>query len=112
MPQNWLDLARGAREAANRLLTEDLYRSAVARAYDAAYSKITHELTAIAGLPMSPGREEPGHNRIRPVIAQANGRAKLGDFPSVDALQRAFFQFGLAPPGIAAPAPATGPPPR
>jgi len=68
MPENWLDVARDAREAANRLLTEDHYRSAVARAYFAAYSKISHELVAIAGLPMPPGREGPGHNRIRPVI--------------------------------------------
>ncbi len=68
MPDNWLDVARDAREAANTLLTEDRYRSAAARAYFAAYSKITHELAAVAGLPMPPGREGPGHGRIRPVI--------------------------------------------
>jgi uncharacterized protein (UPF0332 family) len=65
---NWLDMARDAREAANRLLTEDHYRSAVARVYYAAYSKITHELESIAGLPMPAGREGPSHARIRPVI--------------------------------------------
>src|SRR5438477_10841301 len=68
MPESWLDLAREAREAANRLVTEDHYRSAVARAYYAAYSKITHELVAVAGLAMPPGREGPSHGRIRPVI--------------------------------------------
>jgi uncharacterized protein (UPF0332 family) len=68
MPETWLDVARDAREAANMLLTEARYRSAVARAYYAAYSKITHELTATAGLPMPPGREGPGHSRVRPVI--------------------------------------------
>jgi len=65
MAETWLDLARTAREAANRLLTEDHYRSAVARAYYAVYSKITHE---VAGLAMPPGREGPSHGRIRPVI--------------------------------------------
>jgi uncharacterized protein (UPF0332 family) len=68
MPENWLDVARDARKAANQLLTDDHFRSAVARAYYAAYSKITHELVAVASLPMTPGREGPSHTRIRPVI--------------------------------------------
>jgi len=68
MTENWLDVARDARKSANTLLTEDHYRSAVARAYYAAYSKITHELVAIAGLAMPPGREGPSHSRIRSVI--------------------------------------------
>ncbi len=68
MPENWLDVARDARNSANTLLTEDHFRSAVARAYYAAYSKITYELVSVAGLPMPPGREGPSHSRIRPVI--------------------------------------------
>jgi uncharacterized protein (UPF0332 family) len=68
MAENWLDVARDARKSASSLLTEDHYRSAVARAYYAAYSKITHELVATAGLPMPPGREGPKHRRIRAVI--------------------------------------------
>lgn len=68
MPDTWLDVARDAREAANRLVTEDHYRSAVSRAYYAAYSKVTYELVATAGLPMPPDREGPSHGRIRPVI--------------------------------------------
>ena len=68
MAENWLDVARDARQAANRLVTENHYRSAVARAYYAAYSKITHELVATAGLLMPPGREGPSHSRIRPII--------------------------------------------
>ena len=71
MPETWLDVARTARKLANTLLTEDYYRSAVARAYYAAYAKITHELVAVAGLSMPAGREGPSHSRIRPVIAQA-----------------------------------------
>ena len=68
MPETWLDVARDARKAASRLLTENHYRSAVARAYYAAYSKVTHELVATAGLPMPPGREGPNHVRVRRVI--------------------------------------------
>lgn len=68
MPENWLDLARDARKAASTLLTEDRHRSAIARAYFAGYAKVTHELTAVAALPMPPGREGPSHSRIRRVI--------------------------------------------
>ena len=68
MPQTWLELAHDARKAANVLVTEDRYRSAVARAYYAAYSKVTHELVATAGLAMPPGREGPSHARLRPII--------------------------------------------
>src|SRR5438105_11965458 len=68
MPETWLDVARDARNSANTLLSEDHYRSAVARAYYAAYSKITHELVVGAGLPAPPNREGFSHARIRPVI--------------------------------------------
>ncbi len=68
MPQVWLDLARDARKAANTLLTDDHFRSAVARAYYAAYSKVTHELAAVAGVSMPLGREGPSHSRVRRVI--------------------------------------------
>ncbi len=68
MAENWLDVARDARKSASILLTEDHYRSSVARAYYAAYSKIAHELVATAGLPMPPGREGPSHSRIRSLI--------------------------------------------
>ena len=64
VPENWLDIAGDARKSASTLLTEDHYRSAVARAYYAAYSKITHSLVSVAGLPMPPGREGPSHSRI------------------------------------------------
>jgi uncharacterized protein (UPF0332 family) len=68
MNQTWLDLARDARKAANTLVTEDRFRSCVARAYYAAYSKVTHELVVTAGLDMPPNREGPSHARIRPII--------------------------------------------
>ncbi len=68
MPETWLELARDSRKAANMLVTEDRFRSAVARAYYAAYSKVAHELAVTAGLAMPPGREGPSHSRIRPVI--------------------------------------------
>jgi uncharacterized protein (UPF0332 family) len=68
MPENWLAVARSARGAANRLVADDHHRSAVSRAYYAAYSKVTHELVALAGLPMPQGREGPSHRRIRPII--------------------------------------------
>jgi uncharacterized protein (UPF0332 family) len=85
MPETWLDLARDARKAANTLVTEDRFRSAVARAYYAAYSKVTHELAAIAGLLMPPGREGPSHTRIRQIIETSmpnmaqTKRAKLSE---------------------------------
>lgn len=50
------------------LVTQDHFRSGVARAYYAAYSKVAHELVVTAGLAMPPGREGPGHSRVRPVI--------------------------------------------
>lgn len=70
MSQPWLDLARGARKA-TAVLVQEHYRSAVARAYYAAYSKVTHELLA-AGLTMPAGRDGPNHTggrgAIRPMI--------------------------------------------
>jgi uncharacterized protein (UPF0332 family) len=68
MAQSWLELANDARKAANTLLTHDRYRSAVARAYYAAYSKVAHELVLTAKLAMPTGREGPSHSRIRPII--------------------------------------------
>ena len=68
MSETWLELARDARKAANVLATYDFYRSAVSRAYYAAYSKVAHELVVTAGLAMPPGRQGPSHGRIRPVI--------------------------------------------
>src|SRR5687768_5925013 len=68
MPQTWLEVSRDARSAANRLVLEERFRSCVARAYYAAYSKVTHELVAVAGLTMPPDREGPSHARLRPLI--------------------------------------------
>ena len=68
MAEIWLELARDARKAANDLLAQERFRSCVSRAYYAAYSKVTHELAFTAQLPMPPGREGPGHKRLRPVI--------------------------------------------
>lgn len=68
MQETWLELARDARRAANALAAEGRFRSCVARAYYAAYSKVTHELAVTAGLQMPPGREGPSHARIRPLI--------------------------------------------
>jgi hypothetical protein len=55
----WLDLARDARHAANRLAGEN-YRSCLNRAYYAAYSKITQELVNV-GVTFPEGREGPSH---------------------------------------------------
>ncbi len=68
MTETWLDVARDARKAASLLVTEGRYRSAVARAYYAAYSKVTYELVVIRGLKAPPDREGFSHARIRPVI--------------------------------------------
>jgi uncharacterized protein (UPF0332 family) len=68
MSESWLEVARDARRAASRLLTESHFRSAVARAYYAGYSKVTHELVSVGGLPMPPGREGPNHIRVRRLI--------------------------------------------
>lgn len=57
----WLDLARDARISANQLIAQDHYRSCISRAYYAAYSKVTHELIASAGLTMPKDREGPSH---------------------------------------------------
>jgi hypothetical protein len=61
MPQQtWLDLAREARDAASRLVSEN-FRSCMSRAYYAACSKVTHELVTTAALTMPANREGPGH---------------------------------------------------
>ena len=73
----WLELARDARKAANALVVDGHHRSAVARAYYAAYSKVTHELTTTAGLTMAAGREGPSHNGrhgIRPLVESSMPR--------------------------------------
>ncbi|MBW3539771.1 MAG: HEPN domain-containing protein [Planctomycetes bacterium] len=85
MPETWLDVARDARKAASALVVQDRYRSAVARAYFAAFSKVTHELVVTVGLPMPAHREGPSHARIRPIIQTSmphmaqNKRDKLSE---------------------------------
>ncbi len=78
MLQTWLELARDARKAASRLVTEEHFRSCVSRAYYAAYSKVTHELVVTAGLTMPPSREGPSHARIRPLIESRMPNMDLG----------------------------------
>ena len=60
MPESWFDLASDARKAANRLVSDN-YRSCVARAYYAAYSKVTHTLVAMPGVSFPQNREGPNH---------------------------------------------------
>jgi uncharacterized protein (UPF0332 family) len=73
MSQTWLELAREARKAARRLMTEDNFRSCVSRSYYAAYSKVTHELVATAALAMPKDFEGPHHTGGRGAI-----RAMIG----------------------------------
>ena len=61
MSDVWLDLARDGRRAANRLLTDDLFRSCASRAYYAAYSKMTHLMATTPGVSFAHGREGPSH---------------------------------------------------
>src|SRR6266853_365457 len=60
MPETWFDLASDARKAANRLVSDN-YRSCVARAYYAAYSKVTFALAAAPGVSFPEDREGPNH---------------------------------------------------
>jgi hypothetical protein len=60
MPQTWFDLASDARKAASRLVSEH-YRSCLSRAYYAAYSKVTFDLSGIAGVTFPAGDEGPKH---------------------------------------------------
>jgi uncharacterized protein (UPF0332 family) len=84
MAQTWLELARDARSAANGLVA-DRFRSCAARAYYAAYSKVTHELVVTAGLTMAENREGPSHGAIRRLIEtsmpnmQQDKRVKLSE---------------------------------
>lgn len=64
---NWLELARENRKAANVLLDHGLLRSAVSRAYYAAYSKVTWELCE-RGIAMPAGRQGPTHSRIHRLV--------------------------------------------
>lgn len=68
MAETWLEVARGARKAAHVLVQEGNHRSAAARAYYAAYSKVAHELVVAAKLPAPPDRDGFGHLRTRRVI--------------------------------------------
>src|SRR5580704_14219307 len=60
MPQSWFDLASDSRKAANRLVSEN-YRSCLSRAYYAAYSKVTFDLSTIPGVNFPAGEEGPKH---------------------------------------------------
>jgi hypothetical protein len=60
MAQSWFDLASDARKAANRLVG-DSYRSCVARAYYAAYSRVTYVLSITPGVTFPADREGPSH---------------------------------------------------
>lgn len=68
MAETWLDVARDARRAAYELAASGRNRSATARAYYAAYSRVTHFLVTVAGLPCPIDREGFGHRRTREVI--------------------------------------------
>ena len=56
----WYEIASDARKAANRLVT-DHYGSCLSRAYYAAYSKVTQELSQAPGVTFPAGREGPSH---------------------------------------------------
>jgi uncharacterized protein (UPF0332 family) len=60
MTETWFDLASDARRAANELVASR-YRSCVARAYYAAYSRVTHALVALPHARFPIGREGPNH---------------------------------------------------
>jgi hypothetical protein len=60
MPQSWFELASDARKAASRLVGDN-YRSCLSRAYYAAYSKVTFDLSSIAGVNFPAGDEGPKH---------------------------------------------------
>ena len=60
MPQTWFDLATDARRAASRLVSEQ-YRWCLSRAYYAAYSKVTFDLSGVAGVNFPAGDEGPKH---------------------------------------------------
>lgn len=79
MTATWLDLARGARRAANTLILESQHRSAASRAYYAVYSKVVHTLV-MANLPMPSRREGPNHSRIRRLIESS--------MPNMDQVKR------------------------
>ena len=68
MSQSWLELSADFRRAASVLALDGGHRSAVSRAYYAAYAKVAHDLVVIAGLPMAGGREGPGHAGLRRII--------------------------------------------
>lgn len=64
---NWLDVARDSRKAANVLTTGEYFRSAVSRAYYAAYSKVSQELVDL-GVSMPERWEGPKHGKLRPTV--------------------------------------------
>ena len=58
--QQWQDISRNSRKAAQRLLDLECYRSSVSRAYYAAYAAVTSELVA-RGLLFAQARSNPDH---------------------------------------------------
>ena len=56
----WQSISRNSREAAQRLLKAECYRSSISRSYYAAYAAITGALVA-QGIPFSQARGGPSH---------------------------------------------------
>lgn len=86
----WLEVARDSRKAANVLTTDKYFRSAVSRAYYAAYSKVSQEL-ADAGLNFPADREGPSHSKLRPMVE--SNLTTLGDERKRIALSRILGQL-------------------
>ncbi len=66
MAETWFQVAQDSRKAASQLVDTN-FRSAVARAYFAAYAKLAQELID-AGAQMPKDREGPSHKKLQPMI--------------------------------------------
>ena len=72
----WLDVARENRKAATVLSRGCHYRSAVSRAYYAAYARTTHALAGI-GVTMPGGRVGPHHQSLPQMVKSNLGKPEL-----------------------------------
>jgi uncharacterized protein (UPF0332 family) len=72
----WAELAIDACKAARRL-RDDHPRSAVSRAYYAAYSGVTNELAKDPGVTFSLGRSNPDHGRLLDYLQQSFAKRAL-----------------------------------
>ena len=93
MSATWKKVAEDSYSASSRLFAEGRWRSAISRAYYAAYSLVAEALAG-KGLDMPMGREGPSHKKI-PVLVE-NNLSSLKDRWRVSRMLQDMYAYRLA----------------